>query len=270
MNQRSTVVLLGLLVAGGLFWALRTVVTPTVPAIPTSVETIRATAAPEALLRLIVRGPGEVVILERQANSNVFGLPGGWPVREAEVTQLLDLFRNLDTRFGAIPITEDTDLSSFGLGDSQKPLVVELVTESGTTAIQFGEPPLVEGENPFARPTYLRIGEAMEVVRLGPDALPILTRPLSAYRKRQLFADTQRIKIGTSTRVIPGTEVDGVRITAPAESFTLKRLAPLPVTDGSVTPNQLALSWEITAPVVDRLDPAALEQVLVSLPELWA
>src|SRR5205085_10255389 len=100
------------------------------------------------------------------------------------------------------------------------------VTAAGKQyALKFGEPDLKPDESPFTRPAFVRVGDAHEVLRLGPDVMPVLRRPAEAYRRRQLFSDVERVKVAggaggvggppeaPTTVTLPGAAVEEIRVT---------------------------------------------------------
>ena len=121
--------------------------------------------------------------------------PGGWPLRAGEVHDLVEALGTLRTRFQPVPVPADAGLAAFGLADAQKPLAVKVTAGGKEYALTFGEPDLKPGESPFTRPAFVRVGDAGEVLKLGPDVMPVLRRPADAYRRRQLFSDVERVKL---------------------------------------------------------------------------
>jgi hypothetical protein len=230
---------------------------------------------------------------------------GGWPLLAVAVDELVEALSTLRTRFQPVPLPEGADLAAFGLADAQKPLAVSVIANGKPYALKFGEAPAAPGESPFIRPAFVRVGPAAEVLKLGPDVLPILRRPADAYRRRQLFPDIERVKVaGTApafaapgmppepptpnTLTLPGGGVTEVRVAGKSPklfgvtpwaldgTFTLKRIAPTPgptITEPNaeptVQPDRLADVWALESPVRDRTDPAAVQRVLAAVPDLW-
>ncbi len=249
--------------------------------------------------------PGTPFAFEPAADEAGWKLPGNWPLRKPEVGKLVGLLANLRTRFQPVPAPPGTDLAPFGLAAAQSPFVVKVTADGKPFTLAFGEPPAGPGDGAFSRPAYLRVNDFPEVLRLGPDVLPVLRRPLDAYRKRQLFPDADRVKLAgkpadpfgggpaVNAAVTPvlGDKVEAVAVTGPGSTltvfglkvpvadgtFTLTRTAPTPKPtapakggDEAVTPTALAGSWELTAPARDRVDPDKLRAVLAAVPDLWA
>lgn len=240
--------------------------------------------------------------------------PGGWPLRAGEVHDLVEALGTLRTRFQPVPVPvpaglaeAQKSLAAFGLADAQKPLAVKVTAGGKAYALTFGEPDLKPGESPFTRPAFVRVGDAGEVLKLGPDVMPVLRRPADAYRRRQLFSDVERVKLaGTappfaapgmpppeagppSSVSLPGAGVEQIRVVTTdgpkvfgatpwpmSGTFTLTRVAPTPGptateknAEASVPPDRLADAWAVDAPVRNRPDPAALQRVLAAVPDLW-
>jgi hypothetical protein len=200
------------------------------------------------------------------------------------VEELVSTLTGLSSRFQAVPI--EGDVKAFGLDKTQNPIVVEVVAKGGTQTLTFGEAPATPGENPFVRPAFVRVGDQPEVLRLGPDVLPVLKRNAEFYRKRQLFPDATRIKVATSTRdaeearteFMLGDAVTSITVDGPNGKYTLKRTGdspkPLPPPDkpggdAVVVATRLAEVWKITEPIQDRADPAKLKSILAAIPDLW-
>ncbi|MCS6865314.1 MAG: DUF4340 domain-containing protein [Gemmataceae bacterium] len=308
MNWKSTLLLLILTgAAGAWLWKgdqwLPQWAPPAAPADSPVVATLERDFSPANLVRIEVRPPGaDPFLFVREADG--WSQPGGWPLRAAEVNELVDTLGTLRTRFHPIPIANG-DLSPFGLAEAQKPFVVQVKT--ATTAeytLRFGEPPAQPGDVPFTRPAYVQINNAPEVLKLGPDVMPVLRRPADAYRRRQLFAEVERVKFaGTpaltqpglppeppvpNTVTLPGPAVQQIQVRGKivrlwgkpiwfaSENFTLQRIAPTPrptVTERNaeptVQPDRLADAWIVVAPHRDQANPATLQRVLAALPDLW-
>jgi hypothetical protein len=201
-------------------------------------------------------------------------------VRTQETHDLLQLLTNLQSRFRAEPLTE---AKKFGLDEEQKPLVVTLKLADATHKLTFGSPKTGD-DNAFARPTYVRLDEKPEAVRLGPGLLAILERPRSAYLRRQLF--TEVVQANFADALAPAGRGDDaptsvalldaqtITLTGPDGTLTLTRTLPLPKPEASgavlLTGERLAEAWKLTAPAEDKADPDRLKAVLTALPDVWA
>jgi hypothetical protein len=272
------------------------------PPDPAELTALEADLTPETITRIEVAPPGaDPFVLERTAAG--WRQPGGWPLRAAEVNELVDALGTLRTRFRPEPLPADGDLAAVGLAPSQKPIAVTLTAGGRAVALQFGEPPARPGESAFTRPAFVRIDGAAAVLRLGPDVMPVLRRPAEAYLRRQLFYDVERVKVagGASPFAPPGAPPDpaaNVSLPGPgvteirvadeskkvfgftpwplSHTYALRRTGPTPApaaaekgADPSVSPDRLADAWAVVAPVRDRPDPAKLRQLLAAVPELW-
>src|SRR5207245_231152 len=185
MNLRTTLLLLLLAAAGGAAFVFQDDIAGrfgTTPSATASTETTGVLNAltPEALTRVEVAYNGTQVVLERQGKG--WTLPGGWPTRTPEVRDLLNALTGLHSRF--VPVPLGGDLTPYGLDDSQKPVRISLATQGGGSyALSFGESPSSSEENPFVRPTYVRLGNNNEVLTLAPGLMTVLKRPRDAYQK---------------------------------------------------------------------------------------
>ena len=93
-----------------------------------ALEKLRA----DDLTRIEIHKGEQTTTLVRERG--VWSLPGRWPTREPEVKQLIALLGGLRSRFDPIPITDDTDLSKYGL---KKPaLTVRLETDQARSVVR--------------------------------------------------------------------------------------------------------------------------------------
>jgi hypothetical protein len=308
MNWKSTLALVALAAGAGAWlwkgdeWVPQTA-PKTAPADPPTLTALEGDFSPKAVTRIeIAPADGDPFRFDRTPAG--WTQPGGWPLLAVAVEELADAVGNLRTRFRPIPVTE-TDLDKYGLAEAQKPLAVTVSVGAKKYALKFGEAAPVAGESPFTRPAYVRVGEANEVLKLGPDVLPVLRRSADAYRRRQLFPDVERVKVAGVAPppvqpgappepptpvplVLPGAGVVEIRVAAKSPkaeptswsasgSFTLTRIAPTPPptiteanAEATIQPDRLADAWALDKPVRDRADPAALQRVLAAVPDLWA
>jgi len=315
MNWKSTLLLVILAAAAGAWlWKgdawVPALAPKTAPVDPAALAALEADFTPATITRIEIAPAGaDSFVFERTEKG--WKQPGDWPLRTVEVNELVELLGTLRTRFQPIPLPDtgsdelQKTLEPFGLTTSQKPLAVKVTAGGKVYALAIGEPALKPGEPAFTRPAFVRVGDANEVLKLGPDVMPVLSRPAEAYRRRQLFSDVERVKIAgapapvtapgappetalPATVSLPGSAVEQIRVIAkspavfgfapwPASgNFTLKRTGPTPTpsaadknTEASVPPDRLADSWAVDAPRRDRPDPAKLQQVLAAVPELW-
>src|SRR5262245_59437142 len=153
---------------------------------------------------------GEPLVLERASTGSGWKLPGNWPLRAPEVEELVETLGTLRTRFHPIPVPEGSDLAQFGLATDQKQLVVKLTADRQLLTLTLGEPKHMDGETSFTRPAYVRVNDAPEVLRLGPNVMSVLRRPPDSYRRRSLFPDIERVKLADgATSAIPFSENSG-------------------------------------------------------------
>jgi len=298
MNLKSTIALLVLaLAAAALIWKGPDLA-PKVGLAPEPLPEAKGNTAP--ILKKIVPGeitsitvnvPGAAPVKFTAAQAGKpLELPGNWPARRNEVEELVAILSSLESRFQPVPLGKDEQgsvyLKGYGLAPSQNPVIVEVVSKGETVSLAFGEAPLEAGENPFTRPAFVRVGEEMELLRLGSDVLPVLRRSSEFYRKRQLFPDATRVKVADNSRTsqealshfILGDAVSEISIQGPQGKYVLKRIAATPkpkppidkpAGDAVVLANHVAEAWRITEPVQDRADPAKLKAILATIPDLW-
>jgi hypothetical protein len=241
--------------------------------------------APNEITAITVNVPGAVPVkFTAPEAGKPLELPGNWPVRRNEVEELVATLTSLKSRFQPVPMSDD--LKAYGVAKSQDPIVVEVVAKGSTHTLTFGEAPAAPGENPFVRPAFVRVDEQPEVLRLGPDVLPVLKRPAEFYRKRQLFPDTTRVKLADTWRdaqearpqFVLSDAVTSIAVDGPQGKYVLKRIGdspkPMPPPDkpggdAVVVAGRLAEVWEIAEPLQDRADPVKLKNILAAIPDLW-
>ena len=305
MNFRTTIVLIVLAGLGAAVWVFGPLVAQRVGLAPKPVDpagagspaVLDAQLSRNKVTRIEVQNGTEPVILEKGAAGD-WALPGKWPTRKTEAEELVELVTGLHSRFLTVPIAGGADLKPYGLDASQKPLTVVVEAEQKHTLV-FGQP-AQNVADPFANPTYVRVDDKPEVVRLAPDLLEVLRRPRDAYQRRQLFPDVERVKFDTAANPFgppeaPGTmQLPRIRAvsleftstpkfdfntpdapTAPKkEKVTLKRIGELAKSSDSAlsrkeTTQRIAEGWELVEPVHDRVEPEKLKSLLASIPDLW-
>ncbi len=245
---------------------------------------------------------GPPLELERTASADGWRLPGNWPIRRGEVQELLAVFDRLRSRFQPLPL--EPAEGGVELPSPEKTWRVTLLLDDGTThRLMFWEPvPPLADENPFTQTLYVRVDDHQEVVRLGPDLLPLLRRPADAYRRRAIFPDVERVRLAGAAPADPLGLPDAdaaLAVTLPGErtarialrwpvpqlwGFPLGRwLHPAIVRSGPWPPagirvrggdpaihlDRLAEVWTIQEPVPDRADPARLRALLAAVAQLW-
>ncbi len=317
MRWLITLLLLVLVLAGG-FWLVagdrvRTAVglaKPEQAAPAASFALLDQYLRPDQLRELRVTAPGQPPLVLTRNADGTWSQPGNWPVRDAEVAALVNTLTTLRSRFAAVPLAKDApDLAAYGLDSpaARVEVAADVRTDAGTKTVtlRFGRPPAADGEPDFARPTYLRVEDQPEVVRLGPDVFTVLARPPEAYRRRQLFPDVERVKLtggepppnplqptpptAAGRPPLLGDRYASVRVERANSSYTLTRTAKTPdprrdpdrpAGEPAVPANDLARAWvldaEVTGPdgkgkvkVHDRPDPAKLRAILTAVPDLW-
>jgi hypothetical protein len=289
MNLKTTLALIVLAAAGGGWYLYRNVAARRPDAADQSqtLRTAHSDFQPERLARIeIARANDRIVFV----HGTGWSLDGSWPARTPEVQQVVDAITGLSSRFEPITNPDKLNFSEYGLARDQQPVQVVVTVRAPDNKEQshtllFGEPPNDSTGNPFTKPTYLRMDEQTEVIRLAPGVKAILNRPRETYLKRQLFPEIERVKLDAPRPSFPGEpestvpvmlllEAKEIAVTGPEGSWTLRRIGPrLPSSRSGgttdMTLEKLAARWELTVPVTDRVDPDRLRPVLASVPELW-
>ncbi len=240
---------------------------------PANAPAVGVAIDPAKVTRVELAGGRQQLTLVRDAGGK-WTQPGDWPVREKEVAELLAAVTSIKTRH--LPIAHGGDLAKFGLSDADQPYKVSLTTDTATTLL-FGK--ATDGA------AYLRVGDAADVLRIAPDVLSAVNRPLDTYRRRQLFSDVARVKTNNSGEItvnavpLPADAVTRIEVAGPDGSYTLTRTAPnppprrdpeVPAATPAVFVTQIALGWELTTGTArDHAEPTKLRQALSAVPELW-
>lgn len=310
-----TTFLLLLLVAGGAVWLWKgdelapklgiPSAGPTVEDEPSDARKVLAEQlTPDKIKRIELTVPGNDPLVLTKEKDGTWAQPGNWPVRQQEAAELAHTLTSLRTLFRPIRQTDDASLKGFGLAPAASPVVAKVEAGNRTVTLTFGQPPVKPDEPPTARPTYVRVDDLPEVLRLPPDVMAELTRKPDAYRGKRLFPDAERVKVTggdppfnpmnptpPSNRATPvlGDRYTAVKVEGPDGGFELKRVAHTPEAKpgegGSIEPTlaaaQLAAAWEVVGiepggekkgfqSTRDKADPAKLRAVLTTVPELWA
>jgi hypothetical protein len=246
----------------------------------------------DAVTRVQLGTPDRATLTLTRSDDGTWAQPGNWPLRDGEVAGLVNALTTLRTRFAVVPAT---NLADFGLEPNQNPVEVKLDARADgvgkSVTLRFGRPPQKPGEPEFARPTYLRVEDLPEVVKLGPEVYQLLARPAEVYRRRQLVPDADRVKLagGDGRASLLGDRFASVAVerTGPDPvNYTLRRVGPTPeprrdpdrpTAEPALAPNRLAEAWVVefagpkgSAVLRDRPDPAKLQAALTAVPELWA
>ncbi len=249
MNFKTTIFLAVLAVAGGVLW----LVVPfhrQSPGLSASVTVLEHQLKPDRLQRIEVTHDGSTVVFER-GSTGEWTLPGHWPARQAEINRLVGTLTSLQSRFAPIPLDNPPDLDAYGLS---KPLLgIRVKTDDNVHELEFGEEP---GEsNRFSRPTFVRIDDNNEVVRLAPGLISAFVRPFGFYQQHQLFpAEVAKEGTDKTERLLAKTVMVQEKKSVPTH-FTL-------VKSGN--------DWQLQEPVHDSADPDKLKTLLTAVPDIWA
>jgi hypothetical protein len=267
MNFKTTLALIVLVGAGVLLWWLGG------PELPPALDPVARPAAvkdegtravlqglkADKITRVEIQAPHGVTQLSRKPDG-AWGMPGNWPVRDAEVKALVDLLAGLLSRFEPLPLSDDKaarqkELAELGL--SPPAVTVALTADGEEHTLAFGEKRGEGDENRFARDTYLHLDKTPEAVRLAPGLVAALDRPTDYYQQRRLFRGEPITKEGSRDKVEQ----------LAAQSVSIADKKP----DGAhITLAHQGSDWELAKPVRDRLDSGSRDALLSAVPDLWA
>jgi hypothetical protein len=252
VNLKTTFTLLILALVGGAGWLyLQFFRTPTAASSKT-LAVLQDELTPERVTRIDVPHGDHPLVLERGPTGE-WSMPGNWPTRQPEVKELVGLLTGLRTRFVPVALSGDKpDLKDYGLDAGQTTLTVTVRADNTDYRLQFGEEP---GEsNRFSRPTFVRVDDRAEVVRLGPNLLATLNRPADYYQQRRLFPG-ELVKDADNPQQREQLNARSLSVKSPKATYTLTRTGK---------------EWELLEPVKDRADPDQLKTVLTNVPDIWA
>ncbi|HZZ78164.1 MAG TPA: DUF4340 domain-containing protein [Gemmataceae bacterium] len=207
------------------------------------------------------RGKESLYTLKKVGNDWV--LPGKWPCRPQEAEQIVSLLSSLHSRYIPAAINDKSDLKSFGLGDN--PLTIKITTSDQSHTLRFGDEP--GDTNRFTRPTFLRVDDKREIVRLGPGVTTALDRKLDYFQQRRLFPFERVAKEEESKDKIEQLDAAEIAVETPEAKFTLvKKDKDWLLKNAQRKKDE---TWE-SAGANDRLDPDRLESLLRAFPDVWA
>jgi hypothetical protein len=262
MQWKTTLALLVLVTAGALLvWYSPHLTSGLDPAPVADQGTLAELARLDAkdLTLIDIRKGDRVTRLERKPGGE-WTMPGNWPVRSAEAEALAQTIAGLRSRFEPLRLDADpqkanTELAAKGL--LPPVLSVEAASPDHTWHIALGEEHREHGDQ-FVRPTYLRLDDRMELVRLAPGLVGQLDRPPDYYQQRRLF---------------PGEHVAREGENRDRAERLVARALRVQVHQGGGTSYALVHkgdSWELHEPVRDRIDTRARDALLAAIPDLWA
>ncbi|HSQ57663.1 MAG TPA: DUF4340 domain-containing protein [Gemmata sp.] len=311
MSWKSTLILVLLAAGAGAWFFLGDEVAPRIGLNPANPEPTKSAAiaildglkAQDITAVKIAYPSGEAIEVSRADTHVPWKMPGNWPLREAQVRELVETLGNLRTRFHARPASGD-DLTQYGLAAEQRPLRIVLTLKSGTGhTLTFGDPNPGEEYTAFTRPAFVRVDDIPEVLTLGPNVMPVLARSAESYRRRQLFMDVERVRLAGGNAAptafgappsdspvvvtLPGEETETIAVRgdgpkffsvdlAGSANFTLTRTGKLP--EPGVVPrggepalpvDRLADVWRMAAPHSEPAEPAKLRGVLAAVADMW-
>jgi hypothetical protein len=248
MNFKTTILLAVLVVVGGILWLVVPWHRRTASA-SESLSVLEHQLKPDRLTRIVVSHDGRTIEFERDPGGE-WTLPGHWPTRQAEVEKLVRTLTTLQTRYASISLANSPDLALYGLNN---PSVTVIVDADEKYFLRFAEEP---GEsNRFSRPTFLRVNDNNEVVRLAPGLVSEFIRPFGFYQQHRLFP-AEATKEGEDK-----TE----RLMAKAVKVEEKKGTPTHFTLAKTGDD-----WQLQDPVKDTPDPDKLKSILTVVPDIWA
>jgi len=261
MNLKTTFFLIVLLGAGvgGWYWLQTQKVEE--PASPTLTFLKDSLDAKKIQRVEVLRGKDSRFVLERTGNE--WSLPGKWPARTQESEQWIDELAKLRSRFAPIPITKDADLITYGL--EREPLTIRVAMGDTTHTLRFGEEP--SGTNRFTRPTYMRLNDQKEIIRLGPGVLAALDQSTDYFQQRRLF-QTERVQRDEDAKdKVEQLIASAIDVQSETEKFSLVKMGQDWVVKDAFT--KQGAEWK---PLFsqDRVDPAKIKSLLTAYPDLWA
>jgi hypothetical protein len=272
MNIKTTLALMVLLGAGALLWwfggpklpsALNLSTQPVAASDAGTREFLESLKA-DQITRIEVKRGGETSFELLRKPDGAWGMAGNWPVRKAEVEELVARLVSLRSRFRPQPLDEQTPAKTFRLDPNgekaeDRPLLAVKLTVGGEDhTIWFGEEQSGSLENRFARDTYVRLDKKPEALRLPPGIVAALDKPRDYYQQRRLFEGERVAKEGGDSEKVERLKAHSVRVSekkTDGPRFTLERRDS---------------EWELAEPVRDRLDSAPRDALLSAVPDIWA
>jgi hypothetical protein len=258
MNLKTTLVLVFLCAAGGVFYWLQSTGSPLLQSASRQKESsdqgtrsfLETELTAAKLSKIQVQHGGQQVILEHGQGDD-WTMPGKWPTRKPEVDALVHLLTGLRSRFAPLPLGNPPDLKTYGL--DQPEVTVTVRVDGKDHRLLFGEDP--DETNRFSRATFVRLDDKAEVVRLAPGLVALLERPQDYYQQRRLFPSERVAKEEDAQEKVERLAAKSVTVNGPSSSYTLA---------------QASEDWELRAPVHDRPDPDKLKSILTAVPDIWA
>jgi hypothetical protein len=199
-------------------------------------------------------GKNEVLLTKSEGE---WTLPGDWMTRTQEVNELVNRLSSLRSRFVPEKLDgEDPDLAQYGLKDPA--LVVRVKAGDESYRLAFGEGKSKEGPNRFGQPTYLRLDDKPEVVRLAPGLVDYLKHPASYFQQRRLFP-----VVRAPRKTTPQEQEESATATA------LTCLNKIKDADDSYSLAKVNDEWQLEKPYHDRVLDSKVQAILTTLPDVW-
>ena len=248
MNLRTTIILAALVVVGGLAWfffpgpAADEVTSP-------SLRFLEKDLRQGSITRIELHGSNRKVVLDR-AGEEEWSLPGKWPVRTNEAKELERTLTELRSRFAPIA-AEARTFKEYGLDPAS--LIVKVTVAGKEHTLALGEKPAET--NTFARPTFVRVDDQKEIVRLAPGLIAALDRPAEYYQQRRLFPSERVARDADAGEKVEQVAAKLLSVKSPEGTYELTKSGD---------------TWNIGEPVKDKMDPDKLRTVLSAFQDIWA
>jgi hypothetical protein len=251
MNLRTTLILLILGAGLAAAWIVVVILQPTAGTSET-LAILENDLKPDRITSVEVTHGKTQVKLEKKGGA--WTLPGEWQVREAQAQRLTEVLGGLRSRFDTIPLGNNPDLKRYGLDD---PVVVTVGIGKAPYTLKFGVGRNPDEGNRFSRPTYVRLGDRNEVVRLAPGLVAELDRPQEYYMQHRLFPFERVARQEGSSEKVERLDAQAVAVTDRENKEIGYKLV------------RKADTWELSEPYRDRPDPDKLKKLLTDIPDLW-
>lgn len=272
MNFKTTLALLVLAAAAGYVWYRGIDLPPRLDPMPSrpAVTDLGTRAElngldPQKLTVIEVKNGDRKTTLKRAPGGD-WTMEGNWPVRAAEARALAELIGALRSRFEPLPASTDKELASYGL--LPPTMTVEAQASGRIWHMALGEPREDGSADRFSRPTYLRLGDLKEVVRVAPGIIAQLDKPSEYYQQRRLFDSLPVAKNEGSAEKVE--RLDARRITLEDHEKDKDDLDSSKKEKPAITLLRDGETWKIDKPVVDRLEARSRDALLSAVPDIWA
>jgi len=278
MNLKTTIallVLVGAAGAGGYYWHYQRT-PPTVES--ASAKFFDADLNADGLTRIEIRRGPRSLVLERASAKEEWSLPGKWPTRDKEVEQLVSTIADMRSRFAPYSLEEKKAIFDkepltlkLRLGGTDHVLTLAEATDAKPKPDAAEE---ADTADRFSRPTYVRLDENNEVLRLAPGLVAALDHDEEYFRTRRIFPRERVAKDNSAEKVnqLLASAVVVTRAKQPDFASPFEKLDKS-ADEAKDGPRYRLIkagdSWEMAEPIRDRLDPEKLKVLLTGLAGVW-